>query len=108
MTPWTESPLLMCAGTILLFGVFALVPVMATEPLLLGIPALVPPAMVIPMTLLATATHMAAKLVVLLSSRNADRAVPRRYQESFRRTCNRLAGHHRLQVGTVFVSAITG
>ena len=108
MTPWTDSPLLMCLATILLFGAFALLPVMATEPLLIGIPALVPPAMVIPMTLLATATHMAAKTLVLLGSRKVDRVVPKRYQASLHRTCARLEGHRRLQLGTVFLSAVTG
>ena len=108
MTPWTESPVLLCIATIALFGAFALLPVMATEPLLLGLPSLVPPSMVIPVTLLATATHMTAKVIVLITSRRADRVVPRRYQASLARTCGRLAGHRKLQIGTVFVSAITG
>lgn len=108
MTTWTDSTFLMCLATILLFGAFALLPVMATEPMLLGIPALVPPSMIVPMTLLATATHMAAKTIVLLGSRNVERVVPKRYRASLTRTCARLAGHRRLQLGTVFVSAITG
>lgn len=108
MTLSIESPVLLFAATIALFGVFALLPVMATEPLLLGLSAMVPAPMVIPVTLLATATHMAAKTIVYLGSRRAGGAVPHRRQTLVAKACARLAGRRSLQVGTVFLSAITG
>ncbi len=108
MTLSIESPVLLFGATIALFGAFALLPVMATEPLLLGLSAMVPPAMVIPVTLLATATHMAAKTVVYLSSRRVGGVISPRRQALVSKACVRLAGRRGLQVGTVFFSAITG
>lgn len=108
MTLSIDSPVLLFAATIALFGAFALIPVMATEPLLLALSAMVPSAMVIPVTLLATATHMAAKTLVYLSSRKAEGIVSSRQRTLIARACAKLAGRRSLQIGTVFFSAITG
>ena len=103
-----DSPVLLCLATIALFGVSALVPVMATEPLLLGLAAAVPPALVIPITLLATATHMAAKAMVYLGSRNLEKVVSPQKRLLIERMCTRLDRRRAVQNGTVFISAITG
>lgn len=108
MTHWIHSPTLVCALTLALIGVAGFLPITAVEPLLFGLGTIVPPSMVVPVALMATATHMTGKTIAFLSSGAVERVLPQWQRNMIARACERLAGHRSLQIGTLLLSGTTG
>jgi membrane protein YqaA with SNARE-associated domain len=104
-----QVPLLLCAFALVVGGVSALLPVLPIEPLLLGVSASVPARLLVPVVVLATVGHMAAKTLLYLGSRSAtERAMPARQRAMLERVRALLSRRRRVQLLTVLVSATAG
>jgi membrane protein YqaA with SNARE-associated domain len=103
-----HAPLLLCALVLVVACVSSLLPVSPVEALLVGLSAIVPTPLLLPVALLATVGHMAAKTLVYLGSRSAAPVIPARHAAALRRVRALLLRRRRVQFLTVLVSAIAG
>jgi membrane protein YqaA with SNARE-associated domain len=103
-----HAPLLLCVFTLLVAAAASLLPVSPLEPLLFAVAASVPAPFVLPVIVLATVGHMAAKTLVYLGSRHAGHAVPTRRLVDLERVRALISRSRPTQVGTVLVSGLVG
>jgi membrane protein YqaA with SNARE-associated domain len=103
-----QVPILVCLAVLITAVVSGLLPVSPVEVVLLAVAASVPPALVFPLTLLATLGHMAAKTVVYVGSRRTAPTIPARHQAAVQRVRTLLMRRRRMRIATVLVSAAGG
>lgn len=103
-----HSPVLLCLVTVIFGAASSLLPVSPVEPILLGVAAVAPLWLLLPLVLLATASHMSTKTLVFLGAGRLDRVLSERQRERLERARARLAGRPRLQQGTLLLSSVTG
>ena len=102
------SPLLLC-GIIVFFGALAsLSPLSPIEPVLVAVGAVAPRWLLVPLILLAAASHMATKMLVFYGGRKVEKAFKGRSRERFEAVRMRLTGKPALQRGTLFLSSVVG
>ena len=102
------SPLLLC-GIIVFFGALAsLSPLSPIEPVLVAVGAVAPRWLLVPLILLAAASHMATKMLVFYGGRKVEKAFKGRSRERFEAVRTRLTGKPALQRGTLFLSSVVG
>lgn len=94
--------------TVAIAGLGSVVPFAPIEPFLLALGVVAPPAMLLPLALVATASHMAGKALLYLGSDKAMRLLSDERQEGIERARIRLSRHRSYQYLTVFTSAISG
>ena len=94
--------------TVVIAGLGSLLPFAPIEPFLLGLGLMAPPAMLVPLALVATASHMAGKAVLYLGSTKAMQLLSVRRQQAIERARARLSRRRWYQYLTVLTSAITG
>jgi membrane protein YqaA with SNARE-associated domain len=94
--------------TVVIAGLGSVVPFAPIEPFLLGLGLMAPPAMLVPLALVATASHMAGKAVLYLGSAKAMQLLSVRRQQAIERARTRLSRRRWYQYLTVFTSAISG
>jgi membrane protein YqaA with SNARE-associated domain len=105
----TQAPLLICVLVLVVAAASSLLPVSPIEAVLVGLSVSVPAALLLPVTILATVGHMAAKTLVYVGSRGiAEPAVAARHAAGLARVRTLLARRRGLQLLTVLVSAATG
>lgn len=103
-----EAPLVVCAIVLLVAVASSLLPASPVEALLIALSASMPQSLALPVTVLATLGHMAAKTLLYLGSRRATPIVPARQRAALDRVRALLLRRRRLQLLTVLVSAIGG
>jgi membrane protein YqaA with SNARE-associated domain len=103
-----NAPLILCAFVVLVATVSSLLPVSPVEVLLIALSASLPPSLLLPVTMLATLGHMAAKTVIYLGSRTTVPALPARQRAALDRVRALLVRRRRVRLLTVLVSAIGG
>lgn len=89
-------------------GFGSVVPFAPIEPFLLAVGLVAPHSMLLPLALVATASHMAGKAALYLGSGEATKLLSDRRQQAIERARARLSRHRRYQYLTVFTSAISG
>jgi membrane protein YqaA with SNARE-associated domain len=94
--------------TVAIAGIGSVLPFAPIEPFLLGLGLIAPRSMLVPLALLATASHMLGKAVLYLGSGKAIEVLPARQKAAIERARIRLSQHRAYQYLTVFVSAIGG
>ena len=103
-----DSPLVLCLLVMVFGAVSSLMPFSPAEPVLVGVAAVAPTWLLVPLVLLATASHMSTKTLVFLGGRKVENVFGKRNRERFERARARLDGRADLQRSTLFVSSVTG
>lgn len=103
-----QSPLLLCVVTVIFGAASSLLPVSPVEPILVGVAIVAPPWLLLPLVVLATASHMSTKTLVFLGAGRVERVLSGTQRVRLERARVRLAGRLRLQQGTLFLSSLTG
>ena len=103
-----QSPLLLCALTVVIAGAGSALPFSPIEPLFLAIATAVPGPYLLPLVALATLGHMAAKALVCVASRQAGRALPARTRAAVERAGALLTRRRGARFLTLLVSAVAG
>jgi len=85
-----------------------MLPFAPIEPFLLGLGLLAPEAMLVPLALAATASHMAGKALLYLGSGEATQLLSDRRRQAIERARIRMSRHRAYQYLTVLASAISG
>lgn len=106
--PSDLSPVLLCALTVVLSVLAGMMPCSPFEPMLVAVAAVARPSLLIPLAVLATVSQMAAKTLLYLASRKAERSLSVRKRALFERVRARLAGRRWLQIVTILVSGVFG
>jgi membrane protein YqaA with SNARE-associated domain len=106
--PAAHGPLLLCLLTLVVAVIGSLLPLSPIEPLLLAVAASVPAPFLLPVVVLATVGHMAAKTLLYMGGHHAERAVPERRRATLRRVRALVSRHRSARCLTVLVSAFTG
>ena len=106
--PLAESVWALSLTTIAISTVGSLLPFSPIEPFLLALPAVAPRAWLVPLALLATVCHMAAKILLYVASRGAARVIPERYRGHVERTRERLLSSPRTKALTILASSAVG
>lgn len=104
----TATPLVLCALVLVIAAASSLLPVSPVEAILVALSASAPPSLLLPVAVLATLGHMAAKVVVYLGSRKTTPAVPARQRAALERVRALLLRRRRVRVLTVLLSAFGG
>jgi membrane protein YqaA with SNARE-associated domain len=94
--------------TVVIAGLGSLLPFAPVEPFLLGLGLMAPPEMLVPLAVVATASHMAGKAVLYLGSIKAMQLLSVRQQQAIERARTRLSPGRSYQYLTVFTSAVSG
>jgi pimeloyl-ACP methyl ester carboxylesterase/membrane protein YqaA with SNARE-associated domain len=102
------SPLLLCFITVFFGALASLSPLSPVEPVLVAIALVAPRWLLLPLILLAAASHMSTKTIVFLGGQRLERAFSGRRRERFEAFRARLTGRPMLQRGTLFVSSVVG
>ena len=103
-----QSPLLLC-GIVVFFGALAsLSPLSPIEPVLVAVGVVAPRWLLLPLVLLAAASHMATKTLVFYGGQKLEKAFKGRSRERFDAARARLTGKPALQRGTLFLSSVVG
>ena len=103
-----QSTWMLWVMTVLIAGLGSVLPFAPIEPFLLGLGLIAPPAMLVPLALAATASHMAGKALLYLGSSEATQLLSVRRQQAIEGARIRLSRHRWYQYLTVFTSAISG
>lgn len=103
-----HSPLLLCVVTVIFGAASSLLPVSPVEPILVGVATVAPSWLLLPLVVLATASHMSTKTLVFLGAGRVERVLSGAQRVRLERARVRLAGRLRLQQGTLFFSSVTG
>jgi membrane protein YqaA with SNARE-associated domain len=106
--PADVSPVLLCALTVVLSVLAGMMPCSPFEPMLVAVAAVARPSLLIPLAVLATVSQMAAKTLLYVASRKAERSLSVRKRALFERVRARLAGRRWLQIATILVSGVFG
>jgi membrane protein YqaA with SNARE-associated domain len=104
----TAAPVIVCALVLIVAAASSLLPVSPIEAMLVALSASVPTSLLVPVTVLATVGHMAAKTVVYLGSRRTTPLATQRQRAGLERVRALLLRRRRLQVLTVLLSALGG
>ena len=104
----TAAPLIVCALVLVVAAASSLLPVSPVEAMLVALSASAPTSLLVPVTVLATLGHMAAKTVVYLGSRRTTPLVTPRQRAGLERVRALLLRRRRMQVLTVLLSAVGG
>lgn len=102
-----QSPVVLLLATLAIVTMAGLLPATPGDVLLLGVAAAAPPSLLLALVGVATAGHMAAKVVVYRAGCRAPRAVPTRHRARVERARSCLAGRRHLQRLVVLVSSAT-
>ena len=103
-----HAPLLLCLLVVVVSAAGSALPVSPIEPLVVLVALASPRGMLAPLVVLATAGHMAAKFLVFLGSRRAERALTARGREAVERATALLANRRLLRGLLLLASAATG
>jgi membrane protein YqaA with SNARE-associated domain len=104
----TSAPVIVCALVLIVAAASSLLPVSPVEAMLVVLSASAPPSLLVPVTVLATLGHMAAKTLVYLGSRRTLPLVTTRQRARLERVRTLLLRRRRMQLLTVLVSAVGG
>ena len=104
----TATPLVLCAVVLVVAAASSLLPVSPVEAILVALSATAPPSLLLPVAVLATLGHMAAKIVVYLGSRKTTPVVPARQRAALERVRALLLRRRRVRALTVLLSAFGG
>ena len=104
----TAAPVIVCALVLVVAAASSLLPVSPVEAMLVALSASAPTSLLIPVTVVATLGHMAAKTLVYLGSRKTTPLVTPRQRAGLERVRALLLRRRRLQVLTVLLSAVGG
>jgi membrane protein YqaA with SNARE-associated domain len=103
-----QTPAMVCTLVLIIAAVSSLLPVSPVELMLLALSASVPPSLMLPVTVLATVGHMAAKTLVYVGSRSTTPAIPPRQRAALERVRALLMRRRRTRVLTMLLSAAGG
>src|SRR6476661_6386192 len=87
-----HSPLLLCLITVFFGALASLSPVSPVEPVLVAVAAVAPRWLLLPLILLAVASHMSTKMLVFFGGQKLERAFKGRVRERYDAARARLTG----------------
>ena len=104
----TSSIWALCLATISVAAAGSVLPFSPIEPYLLALSTVAPREWIIPLALLATASHMVGKALLYWASRRAAGVIPSRYQPHVDGTSKRLRASVPLRYATMLASGMVG